>query len=546
MSSIVRTLKILTLCHLIGVLASPLAIAQGALPDIPQGDVVIGLEEVAAGLSSPLQVTHAGDGSGRLFIVEQTGQIRIVEDGVLLPDPFLDISGFLPDLGEFFDERGLLGLAFHPDYANNGRFFVRYSSPRAGDPAQPCNDPNGFIVGCHAEVLAEYAVSEDPNVADDTSGRIVFSADQPQFNHDGGHVAFGPDGFIYFGLGDGGGAHDGLADDPISPGPIGHGQDINTPLGAMIRLDVDGALPYEVPLDNPFVGEDGLDEIYAWGFRNPYRFSFDRGGSNELFVGDVGQALIEEVDVVVNGGNYGWVIREGAHCFDPLNPETFPPTCDTTDLIDPIAEYDHDDGLSVIGGYVYRGSQYPELEGLYIFGEFSTDFVETLGRIFYLDAEGDRSAIFEFQNGNDNAPIGLFGKGMGEDEDGEVYFTGSTVLGPFGDGGGVVLRVTGSSKHIPGDCDGNGSIGMNDATCLLELIFLGTGTTPPCGDGSPTNSGSALIFDWNGDGEADMSDAIALLRWDLLGGPSHALSDGGPPSCTSIPGCSLAGDSCNE
>ncbi|MCH8969500.1 MAG: PQQ-dependent sugar dehydrogenase, partial [Planctomycetes bacterium] len=274
---------------------------------IPQGDIVIKLEPVASGLVGPVAVTHAGDGSGRLFIVEQSGQIRIVEDGVLLPTPFLDIVDKLPELNPFFDERGLLGLAFHPNYASNGRFFIRYSSPREGEPDEPCF---GTSRGCHIENLAEYSVSEDDaNQADPDSEILLFSIDEPQFNHDSGEVAFGPDGFLYFTLGDGGGAHDGLADDPPSHGPIGNGQNIETALGAILRIDVDSPpqdpLPYAIPPDNPFVGRPGVDEIYAYGMRNPYKFSFDDGlgGDGSLYVADVGQNLFEEVNIVVNGGN---------------------------------------------------------------------------------------------------------------------------------------------------------------------------------------------------------------------------------------------------
>jgi glucose/arabinose dehydrogenase len=427
---------------------------------VPQGDIVIKLETVASGLVAPLSVTHAGDGSGRLFIVEQSGQIRIVEDDVLLPAPFLDIADLLPDLGGFFDERGLLGLAFHPNYSNNGRFFIRHSIPREGDPDEPCNDPDGFIVGCHSEVVAEYSVSDDDaNLADPDSGVILFSVDEPQFNHDGGDVAFGPDGMLYFALGDGGGAHDGLADMPPSHGPTGHGQNIETALGAMLRIDVDSPpqdpLLYAIPADNPFVGGPGLDEIYAYGMRNPYRFSFDNGpgGDGALYLADVGQNLFEEVNIVVNGGNYGWVIREGFHCFDPFDPTNPPNVCPDTGplgepLIDPIAAYSHpgsgfdpEGGITVIGGFVYRGSRSPGLDGTYVFGDFAQAFVQPTGRLYYLaQPSPGELEIQQFQIGVDNDPYGLFLKGFGEDEDGEIYTCGSTALAPFGDTG-VVQRI---------------------------------------------------------------------------------------------------------
>ncbi len=432
-----------------------LSLATAGLAQIPQGDITVALETVADGLTAPLGVTHAGDGSGRLFIWEQSGKVWIVDQGVLLPTPFLDIGDRLPMLNTFFDERGLLGLAFHPDYATNGRFFVRHSSPREGSPGEPCV---GTSRGCHEEILAEYAVSTtDPNIADPSSERILFRVDEPQFNHNAGQLAFGPDGFLYFTLGDGGGAGDGLADDPPSHGPIGNGQNIETALGAMLRIDVDGqdpGLEYRIPADNPFVGVPGLDEIYAYGLRNPYKFSFDDGpgGTGDLFVADVGQALFEEVNIVERGGNYGWVIREGLHCFDPLNPTVPPATCATTGplgepLLDPIVEYSHEvGGISITGGFVYRGSCSSALRGKYVFGDFAAQFTTPSGRLYYLVALQPGSyEIREFRIGAGNVPYGLFLKGFGEDEAGEIYVCGSSELAPFGTGG-VVHRL------VPEDC----------------------------------------------------------------------------------------------
>ncbi|MHC4891198.1 MAG: PQQ-dependent sugar dehydrogenase, partial [Planctomycetota bacterium] len=410
--------------------------ASYSFAEIAKGDIVIKLEAVATGLTAPIYATNAGDGSGRLFIVEQSGQIRIVENDVLLPTPFLDIADKIPALNSFFDERGLLGLAFHPDYATNGRFFIRYSVPRDGDSSEPCF---GTSRGCHSEVLAEYSVSADnPNLADPTSEIILFTIDEPQFNHDAGNVAFGPDGFLYFTLGDGGGAHDGLADSPVSHGPTGHGQNIETALGSILRIDVDSPpqapLAYAIPPDNPFVGKTGLDEIYAYGMRNPYRFSFDNGpgGDGSLFLADVGQNLFEEINIVEKGGNYGWAVREAFHCFDPFNPLSPPLSCPGTGpigepLLDPIAEYAHpgsgfspEGGITVVGGFVYRGSRSPSLVGKYVFGDFSGQFVVPSGRLYYLDEStpGDFE-IREFQIGADDIPYGLFLKGFGEGEDGE-------------------------------------------------------------------------------------------------------------------------------
>ena len=424
---------------------------------IPKGPIVIELETVAAGLTAPIYATHAGDGSGRLFIVEQSGQIRIVQNGVLLPTPFLDISGKIPVLSSFFDERGLLGLAFHPDYETNGRFFVRYSVPRDGNSSEPCF---GSSRGCHEEVLAEYSASiGDVNLAEPTSEIILFTIDEPQFNHNAGNVAFGPDGFLYFTLGDGGGAHDGLADVPPSHGPIGNGQNIETALGAILRIDVDSPpqspLAYAIPPENPFVGQAGVDEIYAYGMRNPYRFSFDDGpgGDGRLFLADVGQNLFEEVNIVQKGGNYGWVIREGFHCFDPLNPLVPPASCSGTGpqgepLLDPIVEYAHpgtvfspDGGITVVGGFVYRGTQSPSLIGKYVFGDFSGQFSTPSGRLYYLEEPTPGNfEIRELQIGLEDSAYGLFLKGFGEDEDGEIYVCGSTALAPTGNTG-VVDRI---------------------------------------------------------------------------------------------------------
>jgi glucose/arabinose dehydrogenase len=441
----------------------PVVLALGLAPgpaqsQIPPGNLVIGLDLVADGLTSPVYATHAGDGSGRLFIVDQIGTIRILDaDGTLLPTPFLDLTGVIVAVNPFFDERGVLGLAFHPDYSRNGRLFVRYSAPRSGDPSEPCF---GSSRGCHEEVLAEFHVSADPNVAD-PSGSILFRIDEPQFNHDSGQVAFGPGErkLLYFTLGDGGGAHDGLADSPPSHGPIGNGQNIETNLGAILRIDVDSpadpGLAYAIPADNPFAAGPGADEIYAYGMRNPYRFSFDDGpgGDGRLFLGDVGQNLFEEINIVEKGGNYGWVIREGFNCFDPFNPSSPPATCPDTGpmgepLLDPIAEYDHSDGIAVIGGFVYRGSAFRALVGKYVFGDFSRGFFEPGGRLFWLDAEGALSDIFEFRLAPDDAPLGSFLLGFGEDERGELYVTTSGMLGPMGSSGSVWRIVDGAEGRI--------------------------------------------------------------------------------------------------
>lgn len=495
-----------------GILVPVAWAASNADADTPIG---IELELVADGLAAPVQVAHAGDGSDRLFIVDQSGVIWIVDNGVLLAIPFLDVTAKLPALGAVFDERGLLGMAFHPDYANNGRFFIRYSAPRTGGPTEPCTT-SGFNPGCHSEVLAEYQVSVgDPNVADAGSEIILFSVDEPQFNHNAGAVAFGPDGYLYFSLGDGGGANDGLNDPALPHGPIGNGQNIDTFLGTLLRIDVDSppgpGLNYAIPADNPFVAGAGLDEIFAYGFRNPYQFSFDDGpgGDGSIYVADVGQNLVEEVDIVTKGGNYGWAIREGSYCFDPFNPTVPPAGCPAVGtilgdaLIDPVAEYLHavpclvdadcavlgvdcgadglcenEGGISIIGGYVYRSVVNPVLQGRYLFGDFSAAFFTPSGRLYHFDTTGpDAFVRREFCIAPDGAPLAKFVKGFGEDEAGEVYVLVSDALAPSGDTG-TVFRIGGASDE---DCDGNG---IADA-CESDLD--GDGTIDAC-DGCPTDA----------------------------------------------------------
>jgi len=496
--------------------AAPLFPATAARAQIPQGDITIELEQVAAGLSAPVYLTHAGDGSGRLFVVDQAGVIRIVQGCELLAEPFLDLTGDMIESNTFFDERGVLGLAFHPNYAENGRFFVRYSRTRTAGPLAPCND-NPFW-GCHEEVLAEFTVSDDPNIAN-PEGAILFRVNKPEFNHNAGQVVFGPDGYLHFSFGDGGGAHDGLAEVELPHGPNGNGQNFNTPLGAILRIDVDAGPPYGIPADNPFVGVDGLNEVYAYGLRNPYRFSFDDGpgGDGRLILADVGQNLFEEINIIENGGNYGWAIREGLHCFDPFNPTEPPEDCSTDGLTDPVAEYTHDDGLAVVGGFVYRGSNFPALVGKYVFGDFSTDFFVPGGRLFYLDADGDMSQIFEFIIGEANEPLGAFLLGIGEDEAGEIYVLTNDQLAPvdedgsFSDGGRV-LRVTAgfadcNTDAVPDACDiANGT----SEDCNTNVVpdecdgdANSNGIPDDCeeGDGCQSCPG-----DVNGDDLADASD----------------------------------------
>lgn len=337
------------------------------------------LELVVGGLSAPVYLTGAGDGSGRLFLVEQPGRIRVYdpEQGIL--STFLDLRPRVRSGGE----RGLLSVAFHPRYRENGRFFVNYT-----------REPDG------ATVVAEYRVSPgDPNRADPQSERVLLTIEQPFPNHNGGQLQFGPDGRLYVGMGDGGSAGD----------PLGHGQDLSTLLGALLRLDVDSREPYAIPEDNPFVGRAGArPEIWAYGLRNPWRFSFDRC-DGRLFLADVGQDRWEEVDLIRKGGNYGWNVMEGAHCFQP------PVGCRTEGLELPIAEYDHSWGCSITGGYVYRGTRLPGLLGRYLFGDFCSGRIWTLTPLV-----PDAQSASEWQM-DELLDTTLNISSFGEDEAGELY-----------------------------------------------------------------------------------------------------------------------------
>src|SRR5215472_12382310 len=307
----------------------------------------VAFRTLASAFTNPVGLEMPNDGSNRFFVVEQSGTIKILHlDGSVATENFLDITGKITSGGEL----GLLGVTFHPDFSSNGRFFVNYTRTVGNRQIQT--------------VIAEYRVSPDPDVAEPNSERILLTQDQPFPNHKAGQIAFGPDGFLYFGLGDGGSEGD----------PFGNGQNTQTLLGKIMRIDVNSTSPglqYRVPLDNPFVGGGGLPEIWAFGFRNPWRFSFDRA-TRRQFAGDVGKDSFEEVDIVQKGGNYGWNIMEGFHCFNP------PSGCNMSGLTLPIAEYSHSEGNAIIGGFVYHGTAIPSLQGAYIFGDLGTGKIWSL------------------------------------------------------------------------------------------------------------------------------------------------------------------------
>lgn len=366
------------------------------------------LSLIASRVKAPTMLTAAGDGTNRLFVADQPGKIYIIENGKLLQTPFLDLTSKMVKINPLYDERGLLGLAFHPNYEVNGRFFVYYSGPITVQGVD------------HESIIAEYSVSsEDPNIADSSSENIILRIDQPESNHNGGQLAFGHDGYLYIGVGDGGGAGD-------QHGDIGNGQNISTLLGKILRIDVDSAAPYGIPGDNPFVGGEGRDEIYAYGFRNPYRFSFDKL-TGTLYVADVGQDEWEEIDIVENGGNYGWRILEGTHPYDLNLAEYLNISIES--LKPPIHEYSHNVGRSIIGGYVYRGNQSPSLVGMYVFGDWSTGFVKPDGKLYYLsETEPGIWERFEFFL-HTQKPLKRFIFGFGEDESGEIYVVTTRFIG---------------------------------------------------------------------------------------------------------------------
>lgn len=368
------------------------------------------LERVASGLDFPTTVVQPADGTGRFFILEQPGRIRVIQDGELLPEPFLDLS----DRVSCCNEQGLIGLAFHPDFAANGELFVHYTD-LAGNTQ-----------------IARYRVSGDPNRADPGSAEPLLSLGQPFDNHNGGQLAFGPDGLLYIGLGDGGSGGD----------PMDNGQDVTTLLGKILRIDVDRTDPglaYGVPPDNPRISDDpaARREIWAYGLRNPWRFSFDRA-TGDLFIGDVGEDQREEIDRAPagqGGQNFGWRLKEGTLCHEPSTG------CEREGLVDPILEYSHDEGCSVTGGFRYRGSASPALAGVYLYGDFCS------GRLWGATLDGAgvwRTTVLD--------DTGLQISSFGEDAGAELYLTHYEAAP---NGALYRIRATGAGDDGGGD-DGGG------------------------------------------------------------------------------------------
>jgi glucose/arabinose dehydrogenase len=349
------------------------AAREGSTP-YPPSATGLALEAVVSGLESPVHLTSP-PGDPRLFIVEQRGRIRVVQNGLLLLDPFLDLTSRVGYGGE----RGLLSVAFHPRYGTNGLFYVNYTD-RKGDTR-----------------VERYHVSGDRNRADPASAHLVLTVDQPYANHNGGHILFGPDSMLYIGMGDGGSGGD----------PHGNGQNRGTLLGKLLRIDVDHGDPYAIPAGNPFAAErDMRPEIWAWGLRNPWRLCFDRA-SGLLYIADVGQNECEEIDVAparAPGLNYGWNRMEGAHCFKPAK-------CDRRGLTLPAVEYDHGQGCSVTGGMVYRGRRIPWAQGLYFFSDYCSGWIRS-----FRYANGAVTELKEWRLPKVNSVTSF-----GEDAEGEIY-----------------------------------------------------------------------------------------------------------------------------
>lgn len=391
--------------------------------------IKVKLEEVASGLTHPLAMVSIPDGTGRKAVIEQPGVVRIIDaKGRLLPEPFLDLQPKIITLKHFFDERGLLGIAFHPNYKDNGKFYVAYSAPLRGSALDK------KLWWSHTNVVSEFQVSKaDPNKADAGVEKVVNELDWPQFNHNGHWIGFGPDGKLYVSTGDGGYANDWGIGHNVTQG---NGQDMTSLHGKMLRFDVDK--PDFIATDNPFAGKsDTKPQIWASGMRNSWRCSFDMAGDKQLFCGDVGQNSFEEINIVAAGANMGWRRMEADKCFDYTKPDAHPATCDKAGLTDPIMIYKNCTalpkdcmGISVTGGYVYRGPN-AAWAGKYIFGDWSKSFATMDGQIFVgtKGADGKWAMEKATVEGMQATPYML---AFAQDDKGEVYALTSISTGPVG------------------------------------------------------------------------------------------------------------------
>jgi glucose/arabinose dehydrogenase len=445
---------------------------------------VLTTERIASGFTKPVHLTFAPADSTRLFVVEQhSAQIKIIKNGAVLSQPFLAIGHLISTAYE----RGLLSIAFHPDYQNNGYFFVNYTNT------------SGQLV------ISRFQVSDsNPDSARPESEFILLTIDEPEANHNGGTVLFGPnDGYLYIGVGDGGGGGD-------VHGTIGNGQDSTTLLGTILRLDVDGGSPYSIPAGNPFVGISGLDEIWAYGLRNPWRMSFDRE-NGDLYIADVGQGAWEEIDYQAasssGGENYGWRLMEGFHCYNPSS------NCDPGGLVYPITEYSHSEGCSITGGIVYRGCRIPDLRGTYFYADYCN------GRIWSFRYDGmsltdstERTAELDPGGGLSIGSISSFG----EDAAGEIYIL------DYSDG--EIYKIIPAEAVqsdcqgtgcclVPGDANNDGGADVGDAVYMINFVF-GSGPAAPCGGEADANNDCML----------DVGDAVFLIN--------YVFRNGAAPECS--------------
>ena len=399
----------------------------------------VSLELVAEGFASPVLLVEPQDGSQRLFVGDQAGLVWIISEGKRIEKPFLDLRAQIVELNSLYDERGLLGLAFHPDFATNGHLYVSYSGT-----LQDGLSPNKWD---HTTYISEFTVSAtDPNQANPDSQRVLLSMDKPGYNYEAGHITFGSDGYLYIATGDS------VRDPSSEAGKFA--QDTSSVLGKILRIDVNGTADigqnYLIPPDNPFTSGESQPEIFAYGFRNPYRFSFDvaeAGQRPRLFVADVGQAMMEEVSLVEPGGNYGWPIREGTACFNVQNWSQPFESCPTGGLSEPIIAYTHAEDLSaIIGGMVYRGTALPKLAGSYVFG----DWGRGNGRLFVAHPPALGMGLWkpveiQVKIPGNKSGIGQL-LGIGQDEERELYLlTKAPGTGPTGNSG-VVYKIIPSSK----------------------------------------------------------------------------------------------------
>jgi len=412
----------------------------------------VGLRLVATNFLQPTVLQEIPGTGGRLVVADQPGTVRIVDSELAGQGPtFADLGSRLAKLNQGFDERGLLGMVFHPKYPEVAKVYFYYSAPRRAGAPEDWD---------HTSHLSEFRVTlgKDPAV-EMGSERVLLEIDEPYFNHNAGRLVFGPDGYLYIGVGDGGNAND----EGRGHGPRGNGQDTGTLLGKILRIDVNdqgATTPYAIPADNPFAHGGGKPEIFAYGVRNPWGLSFDRGGAHELFASEVGQTLFEEVNIVRKGGNYGWNLREGVSGFnmkDPKVPLATAPSkgYDGSMLVDPIIIYKNLNGfpkdpealgISVTGGFVYRGRELKELEGRYIFGDWSSHWALPRGVLLGASRPADGQGLWKVEKLAVSSPAGglnAYVVAFGEDSAGELYVLTNETNALLGRRGKVYKLVAG-------------------------------------------------------------------------------------------------------